>query len=280
MNKYVYAKFIFMDIINSIILGIVQGITEWLPISSSGHLAIFQKLMGLEVPVSFDVMLHFGTIIAVVFYFRKELIQILANFKSKESQILIRNIILTTIVTGIFGITFKDFFESIFSDFFLLGISFLITGCWLLAADKFSSANNKTENKKENAKKNSTHNLSGRNALLIGLVQGISVAPGISRSASTMGTGMLLGMERKEAVKYSFFASIPAILGAMALEGTKVFNFSMEISAFALLSGFLASAIAGYTSIGLLFKLLEKNKFSYFGLYCILVAVIVLFFFR
>jgi len=252
-----------MDILQAVVLGIIQGITEWLPISSSAHLAIAQHIMGLEIPVAFDIMLHFGTLMAVIACYRREIISMAKNITANENKSYIICLICTTAITGIIGIAVKDFFESMFSNLFMVGIALMITGVWLLVVGRMKTSAN--------------GNISVKDALAIGLAQGIAVAPGISRSGATIGTGIALGIEPKAAAKYSFLAAIPAIIGATVIEGRTIFSTSMAINPIAILAGTLVSAIVGYFSIGLLVSLLEQGKFALFGYYCLAVGLTVAF---
>jgi len=243
-----------MDILQAVLLGVLQGITEWLPISSSGHLAIAQQMMGLQVPVAFDVLLHMGTLAAVVVYYRKMLLEMLhavlrLEFKEGPGRTALL-VLAGSIPTAVIGFTFKEFFESMFSSLTLVGAALVLTGCVLFATRFF-----KGERK-----------LGFVDAFIIGIAQGIAVAPGISRSGWTISTGMMRGVEKKEAADYSFVLAIPALVGATIFEGRNA-AFS-GLDAGAVLAGVTAAAIVGYASIALLLGLVKKGDFHLFAFYC------------
>jgi undecaprenyl-diphosphatase len=252
-----------MDILQAVLLGIVQGITEWLPVSSSGHLAILQNLFGLGAPVLFDIMLHLGTILAVVVVFWKEILEILKavvkfDFTGENGKLAIF-IIVAMVPTAIIGFAFKKTFESLFSNLTAIGIALIITGCFLFICERFKR---KAE-------------LGFKESLLVGIAQGIAIIPGISRSGATIGTGLLLGIEKEKVAKFSFLLSIPAIIGA------SIFDFNAtELASvgwnYALI-GIIISAVVGYLTIKLLLNIIKKQKFWLFSIYCwILGAIIVL----
>lgn len=248
-----------MDLITSILLGALQGFSEWLPVSSSGHLALAQHYFGVSAPVAFDVMLHFGTLLAVTAYFRKD---ILALFKRalKGDFRYVAFLLLAMVPTALIGFALKDYFEAMFSQPLLIALALTITGAFLYASQRLS---------------NGKRSLNARSSLLIGVAQGIAVAPGISRSGATIGAGLLSGLKRKEAARFSFLLSIPAILGATALEGTKALSFA-GLPIESLIAGVVAAALVGYACIGLLLRFLEQGKLHYFSGYCLTLAAIVL----
>jgi len=250
-----------MDFIQVLILGLIQGLTEWLPISSSGHLVVVQKLMNLSTPVVFDVMLHVGTLLAVIVFFRKDILKILKSLlslKTKDENFkLFIYILIGTIPTAVIGFLFLKFFESLFSNVKAVGIGFLITGALLLLSKL----------------KNNNKNLNWFNSLIIGTIQGISIAPGISRSGSTISVGLLRGIKKEEVFKYSFLLSIPAIIGANVME-YKAFNLS-DIGLYSII-GIIVSAISGYVALKIVHKMLLSEKFYLFAVYCFLVGIVVL----
>lgn len=248
-----------MDLLEAILLGIIQGITEWLPISSSGHLALAQHLFGTEVPVSFDIILHLGTLLAVIAYYRRDLFAMAKGILNRDDKSLrlVFLLFISAIPTAIIGLLFRDFFESMFSSLLHIAGALAITGLFLIFVS------NRTGNSQPKTS----------DALLIGAAQGLAVAPGISRSGATIGTALLLGIERNEAARFSFLAGIIPILGAAALEGRNAIIFDTGI--IPLLAGFLSAAIVGYLAIGLLLRLLRQSRLHWFGYYCLLVAAIV-----
>ncbi|VVB67099.1 Undecaprenyl-diphosphatase [Candidatus Norongarragalina meridionalis] len=247
-----------MDLFSAIFLGALQGITEWLPVSSSAHLALAQHYLGISAPVSFDIMLHLGTLIAVSVYFRKEIAEIMERRDARYLAL----IAVALIPTAIIGFAFKDSFEAMFSRMPMIAAALLITGAFLFIAEKLSREGRK---------------LGFVPAFVIGVAQGIAVAPGISRSGATIGTGMLLGIKREEAAKFSFLLAIPAVLGASALEGVKAFSFA-GIGTAEIIAGTAAAAIVGYFSIGLMLDFLRKGRLYVFSAYCVLLAFAILLF--
>jgi undecaprenyl-diphosphatase len=243
----------------------VQGATEFLPISSSGHLVFFQSLFGFEEPlVAFDVMLHLGTLLAVVLYLRRDLRQILGEtmmmLKRKDEGKgggsgvkLLLWIVVGTLPTGLMGILFKDWFESWFSDPRGVGLMLLVTGGVLWATRYF----------KEGVKK--IDKMRWRDALIIGIAQGVAIIPGISRSGATICTGVFCRLDRELAGKFSFLLSIPAILGAAVLKYRKI---DMGSGSGLFLIGAVAAFIVGYLSLRILMKMIKDGKLSGFSYYC------------
>jgi len=249
-----------IDIITAVLLGLLQGVTEWLPISSSGHLALAQNTLGLDVPVVFDIFIHIGTLAAVCIFYRKDIISILKSLaifdlKSKETRFALL-IIGAMIPTAIIGFAFRPFFESMFSSNVLVGMALIITGTILYFASKARPSNEP---------------LSPASSLVIGIFQGIAVAPGISRSGATISAGLLQGINAKEAARFSFLLSIPAIIGATIFEVKDAASFSIDWIPFVM--GAIAAAIVGYFAIGFLLRILEERKFQWFAYYCWLVGI-------
>jgi undecaprenyl-diphosphatase len=257
-----------MNLIEIIILAIVQGITEWLPISSSGHLAILQQLWGLNVPVFFDVTLHIGTLISVLVFFQRDITKILKavarlDFKTEEGK-LAALIFVGSIPTAVIGFLFKERFESFFSNLLAVGVAFIVTGC-ILYASKLSRDRNKSINYFD--------------ALLIGTAQGIALIPGVSRSGITISTGLLRSVKKEKAFQYSFLLYIPAVIGAAI--GTSVTEWkslaATEINVLSIVFGLVITAIVGYVFLKLLFKVVVKEKFHVFAYYCWTLGLIIIF---
>lgn len=251
-----------LTFIQSIILGIIQGITEWLPVSSSGHLVIVQQLFGIEAPLFYDILLHIGTLIVIFLVFWKDIFLILKsvfsfNFKSEHGRLALF-IIAGSIPTAAIGFIFHDTFASFFTNIRAVAMALIVTGFLLYFSEK------KEKNKK----------LTYFDSILIGIVQGIAIIPGISRSGSTISVGLLRGIKKEIAAKFSFLLSIPAIIGAAIFEGANVDFTGVNIAVY--LVGILVSIIIGYLSIELLLKLISRKKFHYFAYYC-WVAGLVLF---
>ncbi len=251
-----------MEFWQAIILGIVQGFTEWLPISSSGHLALFQQLFGLEVPISFDILLHFSTLLVLVTVYWKDLFNICLawlRFDHKSAEFRLGYLlILGTIPTAIIGLLFKDLFSSFFSSILAIGIAYLFTA-GILFLSKFA-----TEDRK----------LSVPSSVLIGIAQGIAIIPGISRSGSTISLGLLLGLKRREVAKFSFLLALPAILGATILEGGAIIGSSVGF--LPVVFGMISAYVVGLVSLKWLLSVIEKKSFYLFGWYCLVLGIILI----
>ncbi|MBU3941022.1 MAG: undecaprenyl-diphosphate phosphatase [Nanoarchaeota archaeon] len=239
-----------MTLLQSAILGAIQGITEWLPVSSSGHLAIIENWFGLNPDISFNVFLHFATLLVIFIVFWKDIVKVLKafctfDFKSEYGKLSLF-IIIGSIITAAIGFTFKDLFASFFSNLTVVGIALLVTGILLFFSERRES------NKK----------LGYWDSIWIGLMQGLAIIPGISRSGATISMGLLRGVDKVKVFKFSFLLVIPAILGATLLESSNVvFNLDLLI-------GFMFSFVFGYISLKLLMKLVINKKFHYFAWYC------------
>jgi undecaprenyl-diphosphatase len=274
-----------IDILQAIVLGIVQGLTEWLPISSSGHLALVQLAMDLEVPIFYDVILHIGTLAGVFAIYRRDIAGILRSTvafgkgSSKRKSIeeegggeevakypqgrrMLWLIILGTIPTGIIGLAFRSFFESSFYDPVSIAVGFIITGALVLVTGLLKPGQKK---------------LGSADAILIGIGQGISIFSSISRSGATLSAGLFRGVEREQLVRYSFLLSIPAILGAAAIDVVAMDEQQKaqlaSIGAESYIAGTIVSAAVGYASIRILIKLVIKGKFYLFAFYCFAIGV-------
>lgn len=255
-----------MDIIQSIILGVVQGITEFLPISSSGHLVLFQKLFGVkEPPIFFDTLIHFATLIAVIFYLRKDITTMIKNIKQKETQKLVALIVLGTIPAVIVGFLIKDNIEQVFSSLTLVSVSFLVTAL-ILAITKFF----------ENGQKY-LKNITWFDALFVGIFQALAILPGVSRSGSTISAGLFRQLKREDAFRFSFLLFIPVIFGAMVLQITEVDFVSLQNNIIVNLAGFIVALLVGLVSLKILNIIMSKGKIHYFALYCLALGLITLF---
>jgi undecaprenyl-diphosphatase len=276
-----------VDLLQAVILGIVQGLTEWLPISSSGHLALLQLAMGLEVPVFFDLILHVGSLAGVFAIYRKDIVSIISSMvwyvcykivagrnsnkisshndhrRQQEEQQnladirLILLIIIGMIPTAIIGIVFRSFFEFSFYDTTSIATGFIVTG-FLVIVTRFL--------------KNGYKRIENSDAFLIGIGQGISIFSSISRSGATISVGMFRGLDKDSLVKYSFLLSIPAILGASIFDMVTANNDTLsqidDISIMSYFVGIFASALVGYGSIKFLIKAINKGSFYMFSFYC------------
>ncbi|MGM0471912.1 MAG: undecaprenyl-diphosphatase UppP [Bacillota bacterium] len=245
-----------MSIIESIILGVVQGITEFLPISSSGHLVIFKQLLGFTEPhLIYDIFLHFGTLLAVTIFYWSD-IKDLLSFDAQYNQERLL-IIIATIPTALIGVGLKDTFEGLFGSLIAVGIALLFTGVllWLVENLEIDFAKEIKQ-------------LTLMQAVIIGVAQGAAITPGISRSGMTIVAGLLIGLRRKAAARFSFLIFIPAVLGATLLETVDVIQAgAITVNYLALLVGTLTAAVVGYLAIKFLLKVLEKDQFNYFAYY-------------
>jgi undecaprenyl-diphosphatase len=247
-----------MDVFQALLLGLIQGLTEWLPVSSSGHLALTQHFFGITAPVAFDVALHLGTLFAVFAYFWKDITSTIRNIGRKSpEQRLALNVVLACIPTAIIGFAFKSQFEAMFGQPLAVAGALGITGIVLLLASKRAG-------KKE---------ITGKSAFIVGIAQGIAVAPGISRSGATIGTGLLLGVKKETAATFSFLIAIPAVIGASLFE-IRGAAFA-GIDPLTVLLGTAVAAVVGYASIGLLMSVLKKSRLGIFACYCLGLALLV-----
>ena len=256
-----------MDIIEAIILGVIQGLTEFLPVSSSGHLELTKAILGdTSVPeesLTFTVVLHFATALSTLLIFRKEVAEILKGlfqFKWNDELKFSLKIIISMIPAVFVGLLFEEQLESFFGGKILLvGCMLLLTALLLLLADKA---------------KNTSKEVSFVNAVIIGFSQAIAMLPGISRSGATISTSVLLGIDRTRAARFSFLMVVPLIFGKIGkdvLSGDLNFQSSdmLPISA-----GFIAAFLAGIFACKWMIALVKKSKLSYFSLYCAIVGVI------
>lgn len=256
-----------MDILEAIILGIIQGLTEFLPVSSSGHLELAKAILGdnsvPEESLTFTVILHFATALSTLVIFRKEVAEIfqgLFQFKWNEQTKFCLKIVISMIPAVIVGLLFEEQLESFFGGKILLvGSMLLVTAVLLLLADRAK----KTDKK-----------VSFFNSLIIGISQAIAMLPGISRSGATISTSVLLGIDRTKAARFSFLMVVPLIFGKIAkdLLGGDINLQSSEIIPMG--AGFIAAFFSGLLACTWMISLVKKSKLSYFSIYCAVVGVI------
>lgn len=259
-----------MDLLQAIFLGLLQGITEFLPVSSSGHLALARALLGrdIEPGITFEIVVHFGSFCSIVVYYRKKIAQIISDlFKSISPEGLKSGryredahtrlcfiILLSMIPAMIVGFTLKDPIEEMFVNPLFVSFMLLVTGAIL-----FSTRFVKQPDKEVNASR----------GLLMGVAQAFAILPGISRAGSTISIGLFSGVSREHVANFSFLMVLPVLAGAMLLEVKEILETGIEsAAAMSLLAGFLVSFISGYYALRYLIILLKKEKFHYFSYYC------------
>ncbi|MBF8437338.1 undecaprenyl-diphosphatase UppP [Halanaerobiaceae bacterium Z-7014] len=253
-----------MGLLNVIILGIIQGITEFIPISSSGHLVIFQHFMEVDGGITLNVFLHFGSLLAVAYVFREEIIGII-TLKEKYRR-LTYFIIVGSIPAGVIGILFEDFFEEVFSTLTVVGFALLVTGSLLWLSDKVNTRERPLENMKWG------------DAIFVGIAQALAIFPGISRSGSTIVGGLFKGLNRELAARFSFLLAMPVIGGATLLQARNIFSIGLDgITAVELTAGTIASTIASFFAIKVLLILIRKEKLSIFAYYCWVLGLTIIF---
>ena len=267
-----------MDWLQAIGLGIIQGVTEFLPISSSGHLVIFQKLFGVSKhDLAFDIAVHVGTLLSVATIYRKVLWEIIEDiFRYAKVRNLNPGInttfrvVVGTLPTAAIGLTFMDQFKALFSQMHMVGFFLLLTG-FLLFLTRWKKGES---NIGEVDSASQVAVISWRNAFLIGIAQGLAIAPGISRSGITIATGILLGERRQSVTVFSFLLAIPAIVGAAVLEMRDVVWSSEQI--LVLLIGLLVAYLAGLGGLMAVIKLVHQGRLQIFSAYLWIVGTVVL----
>lgn len=288
-----------MSVIQGILLGILQGIAEFLPISSSGHLAVAQNIFGLDdLPLLFDVFLHLATLAAVCLYFWRKIWELLKCFgrwisrspkvkeNSKDYDVVLAQkdlanrkiiiaIILSTVVTGVMGILSSKLIPNLSIKVTCCG--FLVTSLFLILSSVIEKRNSRLAQNSDDKKNPSVSKVQ---ALIIGFMQGIGTLPGISRSGSTIAGALFCGVDRSLAGEYSFIISIPAILGAFILELKDLGEVSSSIGAAPVIAGCAAAFATGYISLTFLMKMIKKGKLQYFALYLIPLAIFGLIFLK
>lgn len=261
-----------MDVMQAFVLGIVQGAAEFLPVSSSGHLVLVPAVFGWDEPsIGFDVLLHLATLVAVVVYFRRDLLLMVKAFFSRGPALQTERrlawlIIVATIPTGIIGLAFNDFFESLFTSITYVGVFLLVTAAFLALAERLS--------------RKSLHDpatMGWKQAVAIGVAQGMAIAPGISRAGATMAAGLGIGLDREQAARFSFLLSVPIILLAGGKTAVDVVIHNEPFPGIAVcIVGFLAAAISGYAVIAGLLSWLRRRSLLVFSAYCAIVGTAVL----
>jgi len=254
-----------MDIINAIILGIIQGLTEFLPVSSSGHIELGKVILGAEIEenVLFTVILHFATALSTIVIFRKDIFELfkgIFQFKWNEESKFALKVIISMIPAAMVGYFLEDELEALFDgNLLLVGCMLIITAILLYFADKAKNTNKK---------------VSYSNAIVIGIAQAIAILPGVSRSGATISTSVLLGNDKTRAARFSFLMVVPLIFGKIAKD---VFTGKIEFTSdqLAPLSiGFAAAFVAGLFACTWMINLVKRSKLTYFSVYCLIVGLI------
>jgi undecaprenyl-diphosphatase len=267
-----------MSVLEAIILGIIQGLTEFLPVSSSGHIELGKAILGIKMqdPLLFSVVVHGATALSTIVVFWKTIVDLFKGvlaFEWNYSTRYLFYIILSMIPVGIVGVFFEDKVEQFFEgQILLVGLMLIVTGILLYLTEK--------------AKERSGE-ITAKEAVIIGLAQAVAILPGISRSGSTIATALLLGVNRAEAARFSFLMVLPPILGATLLKAKKYYELSqgtiqdatvtadaMPVSATALIIGFIAAFISGLLACNWMIRLVKNAKLQYFAYYCLIVGII------
>ena len=271
-----------MNYIQAVILGLVQGLTEFLPVSSSGHLALLQHFFGItgDDVLFFTVMLHVGTLISVFFMYWQDIFDLVKELfitigdlvtgkglrlNERPTRKLGLLIITATIPTAIIGFAFNDFFEGLYANIIFIGIGFMITGTMMFLSEKFGSNSRDLEH------------MNFRNAIFIGLLQGVAICPGISRSGSTLVGGLTTGLKRDFAVRFAFLISIPAIMGSALIEGKNALEEGIDLAIIGpVLAGMAVAAVSGVIAIKAMIKVVSDRKLKYFSYYVWVLGVAVI----
>jgi undecaprenyl-diphosphatase len=248
--------------VSHIVLGIIQGFTEFFPVSSSAHLVFAQKLFGIrgeELVIS--LVLHLGTVLSLCVFFSRDII---ALFRQPKT---VGFIAIVTVITGIIGVAGKKFFESLFAEALAAAAALIVTGVILIFTQRFMRANKELRA------------LNNKDAVSLGLAQAFAIIPGISRSGMTISTLLFRGIDRETSFRFSFLAAIPAVLGAVLLE-SKDIGAGFTVRPLDLIAGFCASFLSGLFALSILRKVLRRAKLHYFGYYCILAAMVAIIWIR
>jgi undecaprenyl-diphosphatase len=285
-SSFSHGGFIQLSLFNAILLGTIQGLTEFLPVSSSGHLVIFHSLPGFKLQDSglfFDVCLHFGTLVAVIAVFYREILSILKTlarlpslgrqaggmkplFDTNEDVRISVLIVAGTIPTALLGFLFNGVADRLFSNLPLVGVMLLVTGTLLWITRGLDTSGRRVSG------------MVMKDAIILGVVQGLAILPGISRSGSTISAALLIGIDRETAGRFSFLLCIPAIVGAMLLKLKSGALDNSDVSATIFVSGTLAAAFVGFLALIFLLRLIKHGKFYLFSPYCWAVGTLALIF--
>lgn len=259
--------------LQAIILGAVQGLTEFIPVSSSGHLVLVPEALGWDAPgLSFDVMLHTGSLIALLIYFSGDLLDLARGFMAgdRDSRRMVLLLAIGTVPAGLAGLLLAEFFEGRFADERAAALSLLVTAAILVGAEQLLRYHEKrTANTGESLR--TMGDLRAPDALGVGIAQACAILPGISRSGSTIATGLALSMEREDAARFAFLLAIPALVGATILEVPELVGSSLGFGP--AIGGLLASLITSYAAIWGLIRHLKGNTLYPFAIYCVAASI-------
>ena len=265
-----------MEWFQAVILGLVQGLTEFLPVSSSGHLAIGREILGVDAgdDLMFDVVLHTATVLATIVVFRKQILQLLRGlfkFKWNDETDYILKICVSMIPVFVVGMFFKDKVEGLFSSLLVVGVALVVTALLLFFSDRPSLRDRKPSDGP--APRNG---VSWLQAFIVGLGQAVAVVPGLSRSGTTISTGLLCGMKRSDVAQFSFLMVLVPILGEAFLDLVGGDVASSSVGAVPMALGFLAAFVSGLFACKVMVAIVKKAKLKWFALYCAIVGISVI----
>jgi undecaprenyl-diphosphatase len=256
-----------MSYLDAIVLGVLQGLTEFLPVSSSGHLVLMQAVMNVSDPgVSFEVLVHLGTLLSVIVYFRHKLILLVKSLfqrNLREERLLIAYLAIATVPAGLAGVLLEDFFEQAFSDPSLTSVMLLVTGVFLLLSRFFKSG---------------MRAVGPGSSIIMGVGQALAILPGVSRSGTTIVAGMVSGVKPSTAAEFSFLLAIPAIGGAVILKSRELLSLSGSIG-LSYLVGAACAFLTGMLAVGVVLTVIRRGRFEYFAYYCFAVGAVGLYLF-
>jgi undecaprenyl-diphosphatase len=252
------------SLLETVILGIIQGLTEWLPVSSSGHLAVAQDFLPSPPPVLFYVFLHLSTLLVILLYFRRSLVSILKAFAMKDFDSLAGRlglfIAVGSIPTAVLGYTFQNLFKTFYDNLIVVGFALAATGLLLLVS----------------ACRQGSRDLNYVDALITGVAQGIAIIPGVSRSGVTISAELLRGVDRQTAFEFSFLLSIPAVIGATFVELGDLDLLIANTEVTAILAGVIVAAVVGVFSLKLLQRTVLKQRLHWFAIYCWAASILII----
>ena len=263
-----------MDWLQALILGLVQGLTEFLPVSSSGHLAIGREILGVEAAedLVFEVTVHVATVLATIIVFRKEIWKLLCGlfkFKYNDETDYILKICVSMIPVFIVGMFFKDKVESLFSSLLVVGLALVVTAMLLLFSDIYGGRGKVAARQYRNG-------IGWWQAFVVGIGQAFAVIPGLSRSGTTISTGLLCGVKREAVAQFSFLMVLVPILGEAFLDLVGGDVAASSVGTLPLLVGFLAAFVSGLFACKVMIALVKKAKLRWFALYCAIVGLVVI----